>query len=213
MKKFDVQIALEGVRDAKSQWARAVRTFNADVEKVLVRLLHEASANYMSPEEVARHSGLSPKRVRDLMRANGLNPRDGKRVLAASAAKALAENAELLGIRPHDMDLMSPLAYLPMGSQMKQALTDKAVARVTELPDDDLVFNDTLRSAMDYARAIETLEASGYAVTRVSGNKTSADHGYETIDEAVHDLHLRAGRIRPHALCPVCGLSGDGSQE
>lgn len=137
MKKFEVQIALEGIREAKGEWAKAIRKFNADVEHALVRLLHEASANYMSVEEVARHSGLSPKRVRTLMRDHGLNPRLGKRVLADSAAKALTDNAALLGIRPHDMDLMSPLAYLPMGSQMRQALTDSGVARVTEMPEED----------------------------------------------------------------------------
>lgn len=187
MKKFDVQIALEGVRDAKSQWARAVRTFNADVEKVLVRLLHEASANYMSPEEVARHSGLSPKRVRDLMRANGLNPRDGKRVLAASAAKALAENAALLGIRPHDMDLMSPLAYLPMGSQMKQALTDKAVARVTELPEDTVTVSRNVLSMM-----LTDCYEDGYSARSRENDYEPADSVRKTLD------HF---------------LSGDGSQE
>lgn len=138
MKKFDVQIALEGIAEAKGEWAKAIRKFNADVERALVRLLHEASANYMSVEEVARHSGLSPKRVRTLMRDHGLNPRLGKRVLADSAAKALHENAALMGIRPHDMDLMSPLAYLPMGSKMRQELTDKAVSKVTELPDESI---------------------------------------------------------------------------
>jgi len=136
MKKFDVQIALEGVAEARKKWNTAKRDFDADLNKIMRTLLHEASANYMSPEEVARASGYKVAQVRSMMRLNGLNPRDGKRVLADSAAKALAENAELLGIPVHEMDLMSPLAYLPMGAQMRQELTDKTVARVTELPED-----------------------------------------------------------------------------
>lgn len=175
---FDVQIALEGLADARREWSRAMRAFNADSERVLIRLLHEAAANYMSAEQVAKFSGLSPKRIRTLMRDNGLNPRDGKRVLAKHAAEALQSNAELLGIAPHQMDLMSPLAYLPAGSLLRQQITDKTVSGVTELPDDGIPRDD------------------GHVVS-----------GYTTISEAVHDLHLRGGRLR--WVCPVCGKIGD----
>lgn len=135
MQKFDVQIALEGVREARGLWSKAMRKFQSDVEKVMTRLLHEAAANFMSVEEVARHSGMSPKRVRSMMREAGLNPRDGKTLLSKQAAEALASNADLLGIAPHEMDLMSPLAYLPAGSELRQQITDKSVSGVTELAD------------------------------------------------------------------------------
>ena len=177
MKKFDVQIALEGIREAKAEWAKAVRAFNADVEKVLVRLLHEASVNYMSPEEVARFSGLSTKRVRSLMCEHGLNPRDGKRMLADSAAKALADNAALLGIRPHDMDLMSPLAYLPMGSQLRQELTDKAVARVTELPEDTVTVSRNTLSLM-----LTDCYEDGYSARSRENDYEPADSVRKTLD-------------------------------
>jgi hypothetical protein len=133
MQKFDVRFALEGVAEARAKWTAAKRQFDADVNKVMRRLLHEAAANYMSVEEVAQASGLGKTQVRSMMRLNGMDPRDGKTLLAETAAKALAENAELLGIPVHEMDLMSPLAYLPMGSELRQALQDKAVSQVTEL--------------------------------------------------------------------------------
>jgi len=136
MKKFDVQIALEGVAEARTRWTAAKREFDEGVNKVMGRLLHEAAANYMSVEEVARYSGLSKLQVRSMMRLNRLDPRDGKTLLAKHAAEALSSNAELLGIAPHEMDLMSPLAYLPMGRELRQQLTDKTVQSVHELPED-----------------------------------------------------------------------------
>jgi hypothetical protein len=136
VQKFDVQIALEGVADARHQWSAAQREFQADIDKVLDRLIHEAAVNFMSPEEFARYSGLSTNQVRALMMRNGLNRSKGKTLLAKTAADALATNAELLGITPHEMDLTSPLAYLPMGKQLRQQLQDRSVSKVTELDDD-----------------------------------------------------------------------------
>jgi hypothetical protein len=72
------------------------------------------------------------------MRRNKMSPSSGKTLLAKTAAEALATNSALLGIAPHEMDLTSPLAYLPMGTEMRQAITDKTVSAVTELPDEGL---------------------------------------------------------------------------
>lgn len=135
MKKFDVQIALEGINEATTAWAKARIKFNSDITYLMSRLLNEAAVNFMSAEEVARYSGMTVKRVRILMRANGLDPKKGKRLLAKQAAEALSENAALLGIEPHEMDLMSPLAYLPMGSDLRKFLETKTVSQVTELPE------------------------------------------------------------------------------
>lgn len=135
MKKLDVIVQLEKVHEAKAQWAKAQMDFNTSIEYMMARLLREAAVNYMSPEEVARASGFTTKRVRQLMRDAGLNPRDGKTMLSKRASEALAENAALMGIEPSEMDLMSPLAYLPMGSKMKRELQDLTVSQVTEIPE------------------------------------------------------------------------------
>lgn len=201
---FDVQIALEGLAEARREWSRAMRAFNADSERVLIRLLHEAAANYMSVEQVAKFSGLAPKRIRTLMRDNGLNPRDGKRVLAKHAAEALQSNAELLGIAPHQMDLMSPLAYLPAGSVLRQELTDKTTAGVTELEDEHY---DWCKGSCGGSCGRSKANLRSDELEDVSGNATHS--GYPTIAEAVHDLHLRGGRLRPHATCPTCHLVGE----
>lgn len=138
MNKFDVQIALEGVREARAKWAEANREFVSNVETVMARLLHEAAANYMSVNDVAKISGLNKHRVRTMMKMNNLDPTAGKTLLHDKAAKALSENAELLGVQPHEMDLTSPLAYLPMGNELRKFLETEAVQGVKELPEDDI---------------------------------------------------------------------------
>jgi hypothetical protein len=125
MEMFGVQLELEAVREAKHKWDTARRKFDSDVELIMARLLNEAAVNYMSVDQISKASGLTPVKVRALMRKHGLNPKHGKRNLAHTAAQALQENAALLGIEPHEMDLMSPLAYLPMGSDLRQELKNQ----------------------------------------------------------------------------------------
>lgn len=136
MQKFDVVIALEKVAEMRSKWIASKREFDEGINKIMARLLHEAAAQRMSVEEVAAASGLKKIQVRSMMRLHGLDPRDGKTLLAKTAADALASNAELLGVSVHDMDLMSPLAYLPMGKQLQQQLRDKTAPSVHELSDE-----------------------------------------------------------------------------
>jgi hypothetical protein len=135
MNRDDVQTALEEARAQRAAWKKAFNTFNTDMNKALVRLLHEAAVIRMSAEEFASHSGMRLSEIRKKMRAAGLDPRAGKTLLAKTAAEALASNAELLGIKPEEMDLTSPLAYLPAGSELRQQIIDKTVPSVTELPD------------------------------------------------------------------------------
>lgn len=176
MQKQAVQLALESIREARGQWAKAQTEFNAGLAASMRFLLFESARNYMAPEEVSRHSGLTVKRVRALMREYGLNPRDGKRVLSASAARALTENAELLGIDPSEMDLTSPLAYLPMGKHLRDTLREQTISRVIELPDIaearealDRLFDQAVNTAgrdgvarvtEDYASVLEALGES-----------------------------------------------------
>lgn len=136
MQKFDVQMALEKVAEARHAWGAASGRFNEDVQYVMGRLLHEAAANRMSVEDVAHYSGLAKARVRTMMKHHGLDPYSSKSLLQDKAAKALAKNAELLGISVHEMDLMSPLAYLPMGSELRKFLETKPQRGVKELPED-----------------------------------------------------------------------------
>lgn len=159
MKKFDVVIALEGLREAKDKWRMAQLEFNSGFDSVLLRLIHEGVSNFMSAEEIAAAVGLTPKRIRQIMSSRGMNPKSGKRLLSKQAAEALANNSALLGIAPADMDLMSPLAYLPMGSEMKRALQDKQVSQVTEL--DEPVSGNLLTDA-DW-REYQSIPEQGYS--------------------------------------------------
>lgn len=134
MKKIDVLIQLQRINEAHRKWNVARLEFLTASNHMMARLLHEAAANFMSAEEVAKASGFTVKNIRNQMRNAGLNPKDGKRLLSKKAAEALANNAALLGIEPHEMDLMSPLAYLPMGEQMKRELRASAVSQVTDVP-------------------------------------------------------------------------------
>jgi len=124
MDRFGVQLALEKVAADREQWAAARTTFNAQVEPVMSRLIYEAVANRMSIEQIAAASGLTTKRVRVLMRDSGLDPKKGRGVLSQAAASALRENAALLDIDPLQMDLTSPLAYLPMGQELRETLAN-----------------------------------------------------------------------------------------
>jgi hypothetical protein len=99
----------------------------------------------MSVEEVAKHSGIRVSEIRKKMRNAGLDPRNGKMLLVKQAAEALATNAALLGVHPSEVDLMSPLAYLPAGEELQRKITDASTSGVTEL-DDDL--EDRLYSAI-----------------------------------------------------------------
>lgn len=122
MHKFEVLLALEAVRDARKQWGTAQAKFNADVELLFSRLLNEAAVNKMSVAAVGEAAGMTATKVRALMRKHGLNPKTGRNLLAAQAARALEENSALLGVEPHEFDLTSPLAYLPMGDSLRRFL-------------------------------------------------------------------------------------------
>jgi hypothetical protein len=129
VKKADIIAHLEDLSTARIAWGTARTKFFSDYEAILTRLLHEAAAALMNPSEIGTALRLPPSAVRKAMRNRGLDGRN-RTALSKQASEALANNAALLGIEPRDMDLMSPLAYLPMGSEMKRALQDKAVSQV-----------------------------------------------------------------------------------
>lgn len=127
MEMFGVQLALEELRQSKRAWVRAKREFDRNYKDMMVRLIHQAAICYMSIDQVARFSGMTRRDIRRLMRENNLDPKASKTMLSKTAAKAVQENAALLGIKPRQMDLMSPLAYLPMGSEMRERLEQERV--------------------------------------------------------------------------------------
>lgn len=122
-------------RAAKARWTEATSNFNRDFNLTLRRLIVEGVSHRMSVQQIAKETGRTPKQIRTIMHQYGLRSSDNKTVLVHNAATALATNAKLMGIEPRDMDLTSPLAYLPMGDKLKQELTDARVHRVTELDD------------------------------------------------------------------------------
>lgn len=132
MNRSDIGLALCEVHEARETWTKAHAEFTVGVDTLMRRLLHEAVANRMGADEVARLSGYTVKRVRILMRTYGLDPKAGKTVLSRLASEALTNNAELLGIEPKEMDLMSPLAYLPAGSELRARMAEDRTARVNE---------------------------------------------------------------------------------
>lgn len=148
MNRQDVTTNLVRIRQARRAWTTAKAKFDSDVDAALLRLVHEAAANFMSAEEVSRYSGFTVRRVREVMRQAGLTGR-GKRLLAKQAATTLAENAIVLGIEPKDMDLMSPLAYLPAGSELRKGAEANGVSNVAaEFPETP----DPVERVSDYLR-------------------------------------------------------------
>jgi hypothetical protein len=137
MRKFDVVIGLERLAEARRRWNDGRKEFDTGFDRALSRLVHEGTREFMSPREMANVLGWPVGRMRTFMQKHNLNPRDGKRVLSDQAAKALRENAALLGVKPHEMDLTSPLAYLPMGNDLRTQLQDQTTAQVKEFPETD----------------------------------------------------------------------------
>lgn len=135
MKMYEVQMTMEKIKAARKEWATRHRVVNEQAATAMRRLIHEAAAHRMSVDMVAKHSGYPKSRIREMMRQMGLDPRWSKTMLATVSAAALHENAELLGIDPAAMDLMSPLAYLPMGEQLRDELRAEATRGVTEVPE------------------------------------------------------------------------------
>lgn len=133
MKQPVVQKALEDLRDKREQWQRKRQDFLSGYDFVMSRLILEACANYMSAEKIAEALGVSKKVIRSRMRTLGLDPRKGTTTLSQSASSAMLENAAIMGIDPSEMDLLSPLAYLPMGQQMKDEFHRSRVSQVTEI--------------------------------------------------------------------------------
>ena len=139
MDTLEVEMALAEVARQRKRWNAATRKFRSEVEYVMDGLLYHAVANRMAVEDVARLSNQSRRQIRARMRRLGMDPNRSLRLLAKQAADALAENAAIMGISPRDMDLTSPLAYLPMGGELKERFLETQIARVNEDPLVDFV--------------------------------------------------------------------------
>lgn len=174
MKMLEVESMLKDLRKAREAWGKGRTEFFAGYDWVLTRLIHQGVVNYMGANQIAAALGVSPKTIRAKMRQIGLDPRGGKRVLNARASEAIIENASIMGIEPEDMDLTSPLAYLPMGEQMRKAYQDKTLARVTGFPETD---RDRLAAAI-YGNGEEP-----EWLTTVDGSPNAAS--YELADRAL----------------------------
>ena len=125
MEKFEIVINLEHVAASRKAWNEAAKVSAERVDRAMKRLIHEAAAARMSATEVAKLSAFSTAQIKQRMKTMGLNPTTGKTLLSRQAAAVLESNAEIMGIQPHEIDLMSPLAYLPAGSLLKE--TDQSV--------------------------------------------------------------------------------------
>jgi hypothetical protein len=156
MNQEETTAALGDLRDAREKWHQAQVDFRVEYNTIVRRLIYEALANFMGAAHIASALGISQKSVRALMRGMGLDPRAGQRVLNAKASDAMLENAALMGIDPKDMDLTSPLAYLPMGKDLRRQLEDRTVRNVD--PDDESVSGNA-----SYETAKPAIHASLYA--------------------------------------------------
>lgn len=126
MNREELKAAFARTDAAAREWEVAIARFQSEIQRVRIALITEAVANRMSASQVAEISDMAVRQVRSVMRAAGLDPKWGQRLLAKQAASALVDNANLLGIDPQDMDLTSPLAYLPMGQELRALLEAEA---------------------------------------------------------------------------------------
>ena len=137
MEKFEIVINLEHIAAQRKAWNEAAREFGERVDRAMKRLIHEAVAKRMSATEVAKLAGYNRTTLKSMMLRMNLNPTKGTTLLSRQAAAVLESNAEILGIKPHEIDLMSPLAYLPAGSLIKEQVA--SVTEIAEFPETPLV--------------------------------------------------------------------------
>lgn len=137
MEKFEIDINLEHIAASRKKWNDASRQFGEAVDKALTRLIHEAAAQRLSIQYVAGKAGFTAGQIKSRMKAMGLNPTTGKTLLSKQAAAVLESNAEIMGIQPHEIDLMSPLAYLPAGSLLKETVPSVHDVSDLEFPETD----------------------------------------------------------------------------
>lgn len=125
-----IEEAFKRINEARHELDLAKARTEAEIERVVTRLIHECLAKRMSPGHIAKMAGWHVNEVRAAMRSRGIEPKRGKSVLAKQSASALIDNAHLLGIEPEEMDLTSPLAYLPMGKELREFLETNPVKAV-----------------------------------------------------------------------------------
>lgn len=124
MDRFGIRLHLEHIRAARDELNKKRREYDAIVNKHLPLLLLEAGQNRMSVREVSKHSGIPVRQIRARLKKLGVKSTDA-RLLPDASAKVLAANADLLNIDPADMDLMSPLAYLPAGQALRDLIKEE----------------------------------------------------------------------------------------
>jgi len=165
MKMTDVLEGLRQMREAREAWGRGRTEFFAAYDIMLTRYMYEAFANSMSVEHIANALNVTPKTIRTKMRSLNLDPRAGVRALNKAASQAMLDNAALMGIDPRDMDLTSPLAYLPMGSDLRRKLDEQRLkAAEPEFPETEVerltaVFKAAWHERDAYWRAAEGTDA------------------------------------------------------
>lgn len=192
MKPFEIQMTLERIRDARRAATEAHSDINAQARRSMRRLLIEAATNRMSVDEVAKYSGYPKARIREMMRNEGLDPKWSKTLLAAAAAEALAENAELLGIDPVDMDLTSPLAYLPAGDQLRRAVeTTRGVYELSETR----WWIEEIRQGVDVLHEVYAGEADEPLFIATFNDKAEAERVVALVNGVHETEDERAGYI------------------
>lgn len=207
MKMLTVVAGLEKMREAREAWGKGRTEFFAAYDILLRRYIYEGCANYMGANQMAGALGVSPRTIRTKMRSMGLDPKGGKRTLNATASEAMLENAALMGIEPSEMDLTSPLAYLPMGSQLRQQLQDQSLA--SSRTHEDVSGNEEVEfTNWRYAiNALAALRATGKALMDINGNRydvrvelietVNGERPYVALDDVAlllgDDAHWRTG--------------------
>lgn len=150
MKKIEVIIQMEKAATARTEWATRKREFDSNYDRVMLRLVYEGLAIRMTAAEMAHAASIPTSRMRDFMKRHGIKPSERRTVLSDLAGHALKTNAELLGIDPVNMDLTSPLAYLPMGNALRTQLQDAEGTRPTVEE-----FEEAATDAAEYAEKAE----------------------------------------------------------
>lgn len=129
MRGYELDAHMRDFAKAYKSWVAARDQIDALFDGAFVVLATLAAQNAVEGRVIARKAKYPWRRA---VRLIGATARAKKNMAPLSVLKIRAENAKTLGVDLADIDLTTPLAYLPVGDLPVEALPDESEAEETE---------------------------------------------------------------------------------
>lgn len=115
----EVLSALSDIGTAQLEFHRVAKRYEAERDRALLPLVLEGARLRLSAKRMAAYAGVTQGRIKSILRRTGIDGRNISMV-AEQTEKVLEHNAALLDVDITQIDLMSPLAYIPAGPGLRR---------------------------------------------------------------------------------------------